>query len=110
MKYNECELKINGQKQGDFFHLAECWEEIEKRYQALPDQYSDSLTWEIVQWVEIDGDERLRSAGQSMEAGLWYAYAEDAETFRQWLNLFGWEWAVTLPPPRTPNPPHDAVS
>ena len=110
MKFHECELKINGQKQGDFLHLAECWEEIEKRYQALPDQYSDSLTWEIIQWVDHDGEQRLRSVEETMEAGLWYAYAEDAEAFRQWLIMFGWEWAVTLPPPRTPNPPHEAVS
>lgn len=109
MKFYGCKLKINGSKQGYDFDLAECWEEIDKRYQALPDQYSDFLRWEIEQWVEHDGEDRLRYVRQRMAAGLWYAYAEDSEAFRQWLNMFGWDWSVSLPLPRTPNPSHQSV-
>lgn len=90
MSFGRYELRINGEKRGDIESFEEVFSQIDDAYLALDDQYSGEVYWELEDW----GNDDLKVARHKMEAGFWYAYAENAEAFRSWLKLFGWNCAV----------------
>lgn len=86
MSFGRYELKINGDKRGDFLSLDDVYQEINVEYGVLQDRYSGVVRWEI----EDFGQDRVRVAHHNMEGGFWDCYAEDAKAFSMWLDLCGW--------------------
>lgn len=82
-------LSINGDKQA-FSNLAQVFEALDKRYGELEDPYEGLLEWVVEDYSNGFDAYPIRFAHESMYAGLWYAYAEDANAFELWLKAFGW--------------------
>jgi len=88
-----CSLTVGENHINDELSLHECFGWIDAAYQSLPDQHSDELTWRIEQTVRTPtGGWQLRVAEHTLAASIWYAYAENAQAFVWWLQLFGWEY------------------
>lgn len=79
------DVEINYKIFGDL-NLRNTYELINKHYEDLEDQYYGSVNWKLVVWGE-----QIVITEQDMPATLWFAYAENYESFRQWLKLFGWK-------------------
>lgn len=81
-------LEVEGKLIGSFLLFSDCWKPLDALYQALPDQFSDSIDWKIIDSDNgnfIDGRGEYEGEFQhpnGLPAGLWYALAEDASAFK----------------------------
>src|SRR5574338_1593757 len=86
------DLLIDNEKFGNL-DLPSCWDAIEEAYERLEDQYAGVVRWELHgSSIHSEGLVALHE----MPAALWYAYAENAEAFAAWLDLFGWIEPIPL--------------
>lgn len=100
MSFGRYELFVDGEKAGDHETIQDVFDIIDSHYDALRDQYDGVVRWEIEDWGP-DADSQLRITRKNMPAALWFAFAETAETFEKYLDLFCWNERPT-PSPRNP--------
>ena len=86
LKDEAFDLVIDGEKHGNL-DLPSCWLVIDEAYSRLEDQYAGVVCWQL---MGSKGRTSELVALHEMPASLWFAYAENAEAFAGWLDLFGW--------------------
>lgn len=84
------ELRINGEKLGDFDDLADVYAAIEWEYGLFADRYTGEVFFHLEDWGGPE-DAPLRVARARLSGGIWDALCEDAQAFSMWLDALAWQ-------------------
>lgn len=81
------ELRLNGVKQGSFDVWSEVWDEIQRAFLALPDQYGGEIYIELEDFCNPHEGVPAAVWRCKFGAALWYACAENPRAFASYLAI-----------------------